>query len=826
MLSLQFSSPVQPLDTVTVKGGSSGRLVFRDGLGRVYHETPAADPTTVVVGGALGMHSVTLLDAEGRQQGFESFPVATQTSIEDEGGRFGRLLNLLHDTMFNDFHSGYKKGLRIDGKWYRYYVSWIRDHVHVLKGMKYYDLDTGGMKSGIELFADSQRDDGMIWDKCKDMLHSELQNYRDVEFAVGDFIRPIPGHPTRRWQRIPVENDVEYLWIEGLYSTWKATGDTDWMSRYLDGALAAVHYATSDEYRWSERYGLLKRGYTIDTWDFQHADDVARSGSPMRVYPDKTVFGVMFGDNTGMIASCRYLKEMLATVGRGEDAKRMSDLADTLEERVNRLCWNGSFYTHHVSEQPEVKRDCGGTDESAQVVQSNAYSLNRGIGREKARAIIRTYQRIREEMPATSAGEFYACYPPFEKGFQQAKWDYMNGGVTTICAGELARGAFRHGFESYGVNVLERLLGWVERLNGHLHCTLKGALPELPDAHYTPLDLTCVANVNYRDEAGAPVRGWIREGANDMRHLPTGQQTFASVRFEVINPSENEGRACLALGQREGLLEAASVAVGRKAQSVFFLQASNGQADLLGSIRFHYADGSHATQYIRDGQQIASFFMPAPNHAVLGGNRGKQRPKNLRLAWQGPNGQFENVGMFVYGWTNPEPDKVIERIEFKAAEGVGQWFVGAISLNDGPVVFEEGPVSYGIPDGWGAAALVYALIEGLAGIVDDGLAYDRVRLSPRWAAAGVDAVTATACYPNSGGYCRYRYRLSGGDLRIDLAGNGRETALEILLPEDLDAKTVLVDGEEVEWRMDTVESSPYLKVTLEGISAHTVVVRS
>jgi len=66
------------------------------------------------------------------------------------------------------------------GKIYKYFVSWLRDHVHTLKGMKYF---------------------------CDD---------NTIEF-----------------KRIPVENDVEYLFIEGIYYTWKATGDDLWMNRGL-----------------------------------------------------------------------------------------------------------------------------------------------------------------------------------------------------------------------------------------------------------------------------------------------------------------------------------------------------------------------------------------------------------------------------------------------------------------------------------------------------------------------------------------------------------------------------------------------------------------
>ncbi len=52
--------------------------------------------------------------------------------------------------------------------------------------------------------------------------------------------------------RVPIENDVEYLYLEGIYYTWKATGDDEWMKGLLDNAIKAYNYSVTDKYRWSE----------------------------------------------------------------------------------------------------------------------------------------------------------------------------------------------------------------------------------------------------------------------------------------------------------------------------------------------------------------------------------------------------------------------------------------------------------------------------------------------------------------------------------------------------------------------------------------------
>ena len=111
-----------------------------------------------------------------------------------------------------------------------------------------------------------------------------------------------------------------------------------------------------------------------------------------------------------------------------------------------------------------------------------------------------------------------------------------------------------------------------------------------------------------------------------------------------------------------------------------------------------------------------------------------------KVAWRGENKVFHNVGVFVYGLNNPHPEKVIKSIDFEGVKNNTKWFVLSVTLSDAPVFFDPGAISYGIPDNWGAAAVVYALVEGLAGVKDNGVAFDRALLSPRWSASEVNEV--------------------------------------------------------------------------------------
>jgi len=805
----QWEPRFEPLDDVTILGAAGGWLSVRDGKGRQYVRGEACDAFTFKAAGALGTHTVFHEDESGRTVGSVAFAVDCKTDVDDEGGRFHELLRMLYWTMVA--HWGEVSAFRHDGKVYKYFVTWLRDHVHTLKGMKYY---YGDLKTGIELYADTQREDGMIWDKV-DTEATSRPTHRDHWFGRDGFIRPADDG-MRRMERIPVENDVEYLFVEGLYYTWKATGDTEWMAGLLDNAVRAYEYSTSDPFRWSEKYGLLKRGFTIDTWDFQAEEDVAISGHAMVVDKDRSRFGVMHGDNTGFFAGCNYLAEMLAVAGRQADAEKFRRLGREIKQRLDDLSWNGEFYIHHVPEDPDVKRDLG-VDQSRQVSLSNSYALNRGLTHDQCRAVIRTYQRIRDEMPKTSPGEFYQIYPPFERGFggHNSKWHYMNGGVTTIVAGELAHGAFENGFERYGVDILERVRGWGEAHQGYLHCTYRGAMAEPPERSFETVDITGRANVDLCGEGAPGVPGWTGEGENDLARMPTGRQTFEDIPFDVIDPASNGRRACIGISSREGYAAECALPIGRKAASVYFLHTAAG-GGLVGSFEIHYADGEKLTEYVLTGRHLNGWWLPkAPSHD-------RKASATCKVAWWGPNAVFPNVGNYVYGYDNPRPDAEIEKIVLRAPDNGKFWAILGLTLCDAPVFFPPDDLSFGIPDNWGAAAVVYALIEGLAGVKDTDRAFDTALLAPRWVAADVNKARATVKYEASGGYVRYDYARQDGRLVLEVTGNAELMNLALLLPEGREPDAVRLDGEEAQFELKTVESSPYLCLDIRGLGAHRI----
>jgi hypothetical protein len=517
-----------------------------------------------------------------------------------------------------------------------------------------------------------------------------------------------------------------------------------------------------------------------------------------------TRFGIMFGDNTGMVAACHCLAEMLEHAGRDGEAEKIRATGDGIRKRLDDLSWNGRFYTHHVPEDPEIVRDLG-VDEKEQISLSNAYSLNRFMEPVKAEAIIKSYQGLRQRMPPSSPGEWYTIYPPFGKGYggHNTRWSYMNGGVTSIVAGELAHGAFEHGFESYGVDILDRLLALSEKTGGTLHCTYRGAMEPAPERSFQTVSLSGIANADIAGKTIEGVAGWTEEGENDLHEFPTGHQVFHEIPFDVIDPLTNGRKVCLGLSADEPYADRAVLEISRNAASVYLLHASN-RSYYAGNITLQYEDGTSHIDHIGPGK-ISNWWYPAAAEDR------KQTPV-FKVAWRGKNSFSRNVGVCIYGLNNPHPDKRVERILFKSAGNSSRWMVLGITLSDKPVFFMPDMVSAGIPDNWGAAAVVYALVEGLCGVRDEGVAFSHAGISPRWPAAGEKEAGVVIRYPASDGYLSYQYRLGGDSLILNYTGSVEQSDLEVLLPEGRGVSGVIINGSVQPFSLRKTGSSSYVVV--------------
>jgi hypothetical protein len=788
-----------PLDRLTITAGRGARVIACDGVGQEYFSAPAAAEVTLIVGGALGTHTVRAVDATGAVLDELRFEVDALTRLDDEGGRFHELLGVLNHTMRCYTPSG-EASLDWRGKTYRNFVSWMLDHVHTAKGMQYFSDATGGW---VELWRDGQLEDGMCWSFA---WADRGPGYYDTAYGPAGYARRVDG---ALFTRQPVENHNEYNFVECAHLAWKGSGDDAWMKAVLDACIKALDYSMHDPARWSSRFGLLKRGYTIDSWDFQVHDQHTiefRLATEQMIDPQRTKFGVFFGDNHGYAHACDCLAEMLEHARRTGEADRFRQRSRDIRRRLDSLTWNGAFFTHHVEEDDSIKRDLG-VDEASQIAMSNAYALNRGILHEQAVPILKTYLDLRANLPAGSPGEWYSIYPPFGRGFgrDSGKWQYMNAGVHGHAAGELARGAFEHGFEQYGADILERLRELAKVSGGMVRFAWTGAVEPPPAPQkFTPVDLVASANMDLWDKGSATAAGWMRGGdGNDMRNLPTGRQELAGAPWRIADPAANDRRAVIAVARRDGWPEQIIVPVDNaKAGAIYLVHTVNslGPSKVAGVMSLRYEDGSEHSTYIQAGTHITGWWFP------------ELKATDAGVAWRGPNPRSNDVGVCWAALANPHPDKPIRQLEFSAARDGAIYAVLGLTLADRPPYHAPELVSHGGPDNWSGGLCVAALIEGLAGVRDRATAMADVRLSPRWTAAGILRVSIVVRYPASKGYVAYEYMHHAAERRIELliTGSGRQLDLRVLLPTGAQSATAAtVDGRNVAVMTESVEQSLY-----------------
>jgi hypothetical protein len=362
--------------------------------------------------------------------------VGGETGIRTGRREFDELYPLVRSFLERDVLDLFIDGQRIRG--YRTPDTpsiWIRDHSDMMRVFRPFERD---VTSAVQHFAETQAESGRIFDcftTFPEKLPSERENWT-------------------KYVRVPVEADVEYRFVKAAWLAWQAAGDDAWMRRMLPRMEKALAYVTSHPWYWDSERGLVKRAYTIDTWDFAYT--AGRHDWLQFQITEETFWGILHGDNSGYFQAFTIMAALWRRFGEEARADWWDARAATLRENLNRTCWNGRFYTHFVKITPVV---IPGVDETAQLSLSNPMDVNRGVTtHDQAVAILREYQRRRDEGRAFA--EWFSIDPPFPDGVfgdeRLVAGVYCNGGIMPLVGGELARAAFDHGFEAYGVDILRR----------------------------------------------------------------------------------------------------------------------------------------------------------------------------------------------------------------------------------------------------------------------------------------------------------------------------------------------------------------------------------
>ncbi len=362
---------------------------------------------------------------------------------------WARFVTVLRQTVAND-----RRVFFIDGVPHTASINWLRDHIHEMKAYKHWEYD---IKSYLDFMIENQHPDGFFYEiACvHDNIHTRIVNEDCVKYFPEDGIALV---------NIELEADIEYLVVEGAVTVFKATGDEEWLKKVLPSLEKGIDYMTSDPKRWDSEHGLVKRPFTIDTWDFVYGS----KGDDRNIHPT-TPMSIMHGDNTGVYAAMINLAEINRRFRNEERALSWESRARTLKENLDKYCWNGSHYIHQLHLN---HNGAEGADENKILSLSNTYDINRGATTpQQSEAIIEEY--IRRSKTGKTFAEFFSIDPPYEKfinhqGEYYKVGEYVNGGLSTFTAGELSKAAFQNGFEDYGWDILCRVREMV-MADGQVH---------------------------------------------------------------------------------------------------------------------------------------------------------------------------------------------------------------------------------------------------------------------------------------------------------------------------------------------------------------------
>ena len=160
-------------------------------------------------------------------------------------------------------------------------------------------------------------------------------------------------------------------------------------------------------------------------------------------------------------------------------------------------------------------------------------------------------------------------------------------------------------------------------------------------------------------------------------------------------------------------------------------------------------------------------------------------------------GAFEN-GYEAYGWD------VLERI------------VKMVLRDDGKIFFLYHPTS-GEPQGrgpsaWGAAVILSAIDQGLAGVQDLDKQYRKIRFAPRWAITPYNEGRYLTGYELSKKKVDVRWVFAERGFRYNLESPAEEVTAHLLVPSGRMPKKLLVDGVESPFELNDVYGSKYVDV--------------
>lgn len=387
-------------------------------------------------------HKLPAMNINGRHNGtYNNREIGFPSVLTTTDYKLGEFLHTLRSNIYAD-----RALVLIDGKVLMCNKNWIRDHVHVMKGMKYFEYD---LASFLNFIIDTQREDGQFYELIK--------QYDDYHWKmVNEDCRIMYPDDNLTLVRLELEADIEYLVVEGAMYLYQITGDNNWLHSVLPKLEKGINYITSDAKRWDKKHGLVKRPFTIDTWDFTYLE---RSRNDRRIHDDEPM-SIMHGDNSGVYQAMKQLAWFNNRLGNSDKAKQWENRAEMLRENIMKYLWNGRFFIHQL----HLNHDGIDNLENERLSLSNPYDINRGLTSvEESRNIIKEYMKRKET--TNMFAEWFSIDPPYKDFKSYKEGQYVNGAISPFTAGELAKAAFNNGYEEYGWDIVSRFIKLVERDN-------------------------------------------------------------------------------------------------------------------------------------------------------------------------------------------------------------------------------------------------------------------------------------------------------------------------------------------------------------------------
>ncbi len=385
-------------------------------------------------------HRLPAMNIEGRNNGtYNNEEMVLPCILTTKDSRLGQFLHRLHNSIRDD-----RRLVFIDGRTLVCSNNWIRDFVHELKALKHFEYD---LRSFLQFILDTQSEDGFYFELIKqlDDEHWKFVNEDCRRIYVEDNVALV---------RLEIEADIEYLIVEGAMQVYRATGDLAWLLAQLPKLEKGIEYCTSSPKRWDKEHGLVKRAYTIDTWDITYDPN---SVHDRRIHENERMCA-MHGDNSGVYRAMLLLAQINDLAVKPEKAEYWRKKAQTLRENIFRYLWNGKFFVH------QFPLNCEPLDEkeNERLSLSNAYDINRGLTDfAQSGSIIEEYMARREKTSAFA--EWFTIDPWYEKFCKEKPGTYVNGAISPFTAGELAKAALRNGYEEYGWDIIKRVTELAER---------------------------------------------------------------------------------------------------------------------------------------------------------------------------------------------------------------------------------------------------------------------------------------------------------------------------------------------------------------------------